>query len=53
MHTQDEIHLEQKQGEALRKKQGEQWLTENIEAVKNYNEYVEAQGVFSDSVRSF
>lgn len=53
MQTQDEIHLEQKQADAQRKKQGEQWLAENSEAVKNYNDYLEAQGVFSDSVRNF
>lgn len=53
MQTQDEIHLEQEQTEALRKKQSEQWLAENSEAVNAYNEYVEAHGVFSDCGRSF
>jgi antitoxin CcdA len=53
MQTQDEIHLEQEQAEALRRKQREQWLAENNEAVNAYNEHVEAHGVFSDSVRSF
>lgn len=53
MQNQDEIHLEQEQAEALRRKQCEQWLAENSEAVNAYNEYVEAHGVFSDHVRSF
>ncbi|WP_454865886.1 type II toxin-antitoxin system CcdA family antitoxin [Pseudomonas umsongensis] len=53
MQTQDEIHLEQEQAEALRRAQGEQWLAENSKAVNAYNEYVEAHGVFSDDVRSF
>ena len=51
MQNQDEIHLEQ--DEAPRTKQCEQWLAENSEAVNAYNEYVKANGVFSDSVRSF
>ncbi|PMX03273.1 plasmid maintenance protein CcdB [Pseudomonas sp. FW215-R2] len=45
--------MRQALAEALRRKQSEQWLAENCEAVHTYNEYVEAQGVFSDSVRSF
>lgn len=53
MQNQDEIHLAQEQAEALRRKQCEQWLTENSEAVNAYNEEVEAHGVFSDHVRSF
>ena len=53
MQIQDEIHLEQEQTEALRKKQSEQWLAENSDAIHAYNELVEAHGVFSDSVRSF
>ena len=53
MQNQDEIHLEQEQTEALRKKQSEQWLAENSDAIHAYNEHVEAHGVFSDSVRSF
>lgn len=53
MQTQDETQSELALSEALRRKQREQWLAENSEAVNAYNEYVEAQGVFSDSVRSF
>nr|WP_314876344.1 type II toxin-antitoxin system CcdA family antitoxin [uncultured Pseudomonas sp.] len=53
MQTQKDIQLEQAQAEALRKKQCEQWLAENSEAINAYNEYVEAHGVFSDAVRSF
>jgi len=45
--------LEQALVEALKKKQREQWLAENSKAIDAYNEYVEAQGVFSDELRSF
>ncbi|TBU98593.1 type II toxin-antitoxin system CcdA family antitoxin [Stutzerimonas kirkiae] len=45
--------LEQALAEALKKKQREQWLAENRTAITAYNEYVEAQGVFSDDLRSF
>lgn len=45
--------LELALAEALKKKQSEQWLAENSEAINAYNEHVEAHGVFSDSVRSF
>jgi antitoxin CcdA len=53
MQTQEEIQLEQAQAESLRKKQCEQWRAENSEAVNSYDEEVEANGVFSDDVRSF
>jgi len=53
MQNQDEIHLKQEQAEALRRKQCEQWLAENSEAIHAYNEQVETNGVFSDNVRSF
>ncbi|MBA1278624.1 MULTISPECIES: type II toxin-antitoxin system CcdA family antitoxin [Pseudomonadaceae] len=45
--------LEQALVEALKNKQREQWLAENSKAIDAYNEYVEAQGVFSDELRSF
>ncbi len=45
--------LEQALTEVLKKKQREQWLAENRKAISAYNEYVEANGVFSDSQRSF
>lgn len=45
--------LEQALAEALKKKQREQWLAENREAINAYNEHVEAHGVFSDDLRSF
>lgn len=45
--------LEQALVEALKKKQLEQWLAENSKAIDAYNEYVEAQGKFSDELRSF
>lgn len=45
--------LEQALVEVLKKKQCDQWLAENSKAIDAYNEYVEAQGVFSDELRSF
>jgi len=45
--------LEQALAEALKKNQREQWLAENREAINAYNEHVEANGVFSDGLRSF
>lgn len=53
MQSEEDIQLELALAEALKRKQCEQWLAENSEAVNAYNEYVEAHGVFSDSVRSF
>jgi antitoxin CcdA len=47
--TQEEIQLELALAEALRRKQCEQWLAENSEAVTTYNEYVEALGVYKAS----
>ena len=45
--------LEQALAAILKKKQREQWLAENGEAMNAYNEHVEAHGVFSDDLRSF
>lgn len=45
--------LEQALAEALKKKQREQWLAENRQAINAYNEHVEAHGVFSDDLRNF
>lgn len=45
--------LEQALAQALKKKQREQWLAENRNAINAYNEHVEAHGVFSDDLRSF
>ncbi len=53
MQTQEESQSELAFAEAQRRKQCEQWLAENSEAVNVYNEEVEAHGVFSDHVRSF
>ncbi|MFV3411227.1 type II toxin-antitoxin system CcdA family antitoxin [Pseudomonas sp. NY15436] len=39
--------------QALKEKQREQWLEENVQAINSYNEYVETHGVFSDDLRSF
>jgi antitoxin CcdA len=53
MPSEEEIQLELAQAEVLRRKQSEQWLAENSEAIHAYNEHVETHSVFSDTVRSF
>ncbi len=37
----------------VKNKEREQWLAENRNAIDAYNTHIEAQGVFSDSIRSF
>ncbi|HHH9444633.1 TPA: type II toxin-antitoxin system CcdA family antitoxin [Pseudomonas aeruginosa] len=43
--------LEQALIEALKEKQRERWLEENLQSIKAYNEHVNACGVFSDGLR--
>ena len=38
---------------AVRSRMQEAWLNENAEAIQAYNKRVEANGVFSDGLRSF
>ena len=45
--------LEQALAEQLRSEQRAQWLRENADAIKTYNQFVESNGTFSDSVRKF
>lgn len=45
--------LETRLAEVVRDKQREQWLAENQEALDDYNDYVERNGVFSDDYRQF
>ncbi|RUO17959.1 acetoacetyl-CoA synthase [Aliidiomarina iranensis] len=45
--------LEQALAEQLRNEQRAQWLRENADAIKAYNQFVESSGTFSDSVRKF
>jgi len=45
--------LEQALAEQLRAKQRAQWLRENADAIEAYNQFVESNGIFSDSVRRF
>ena len=45
--------LEQRLDEILREEQRRRWLTENLEAVNEYNSRVERHGVFSDGLRRF
>ncbi|MCY1304252.1 Post-segregation antitoxin CcdA [compost metagenome] len=45
--------LEQALVEALKARQRELWLAENRAAMAAYNQHIEAEGVFSDGLRSF
>jgi antitoxin CcdA len=45
--------LEHALAEALRQRQRDQWLAENRAAIDAYNQQVEANGAFSDGLRSF
>ena len=45
--------LERALTEQLRIKQRDQWLRENAGAIEAYNQFVETNGTFSDSVRKF
>ena len=45
--------LERALVDALRQPRRESWLAENRKAIAAYNEQVEKQGVFGDSVRRF
>ena len=37
----------------IKRKLSERWISENRDAIASYNEYVDANGVFSDGVRGF
>ena len=45
--------LEQALAEKVRHEQREQWLRENADAMAAYNQFVETNGTFGDSVRKF
>ncbi|TPQ28879.1 type II toxin-antitoxin system CcdA family antitoxin [Methylomonas koyamae] len=45
--------LERALTEAIRDKQRQQWLQENRQAIEDYNQRIETEGCFSDSLRSF
>ncbi len=45
--------LEQALTEAIRNKQREKWLQDNQQSIMQYNQRVEAEGCFSDSLRNF
>ncbi len=45
--------LEQTLVEQIRNKQRASWLAENRDAIAAYNSLVEANGAFSDGIRSF
>jgi len=45
--------LELALAEQLRNEQRVEWLRENANAIQSYNQFVETNGTFSDSVRKF
>lgn len=45
--------LERALAEAIRDKQRQQWLQDNLQSIKDYNQRVETEGCFSDSLRNF
>lgn len=45
--------LEHALAEQLKAEQRAQWLRENADAIQTYNQFVETNGTFSDSVRKF
>jgi antitoxin CcdA len=45
--------LEDSLEEMVRRRLAEQWLAENQEAISAYNAHIDANGVFSDGIRSF
>ncbi len=45
--------LERALAEQLRDEQRTAWLRENAEAIQAYNQFVETNGTFSDSIRKF
>ena len=45
--------LENELARQIKVRQKEQWLQENTEAIKAYNDFVENEGVFSDGIRNF
>lgn len=45
--------LERALAEAIRDKQRQQWLQENRQSIEDYNQRIEVEGCFSDSLRSF
>jgi len=45
--------LEHALAEQLRNEQRTAWLRENADAIQAYNQFVETNGTFSDSVRKF
>lgn len=45
--------LEQKLTEMVREEQEQLWRKENKKAIEDYNQRVEAKGVFSDGLRRF
>ncbi len=45
--------LEHALAEQLRNEQRAEWLRVNADAIRAYNQHVETNGIFSDSVRKF
>ncbi len=45
--------LEEALANKVRQKKAIAWLSENREAIEQYNEFIEENGVFSDGLRKF
>lgn len=45
--------LERALADAIRDKQRQQWLQDNRQSIEDYNQRIDAEGCFSDSLRSF
>lgn len=45
--------VEQHLSAVVREAKRQQWLTENADAIADYNRHIEARGVFSDGLRRF
>ena len=50
---QDLLKAAREQGLVLSNVLEEAWLAENREAIRSYNQHVDARGVFSDGIRRF
>ncbi len=45
--------LEKALAEKVREQQRETWLAENKQAIDDYNQFIENNGIFSDNLRKF
>ena len=53
MNTNLDATPEEASAEQVRAEQRRQWEQENAKAIQSYNNFIEANGVFSDGLRKF